>query len=520
MSQLVSQVVNYAQQSTTSTILTIAVGLVLAVALSRVIASVLGTSNGTRHPPMVPYVVPFIGSMISFGMNPLKFLEENRLKYGDCYTFLMFGRKMTYLMGAEGNNFVLNTCKLKEVSAEEAYKHLTVPVFGEGVIYDVPNSVMMEQKRFVKHGLSPENLRLYVPMIEKETREYFARWKGDTGRAELSEAIAELTILTASRCLMGSFIREQLSETVAQLYCDLDKGFTPLNFLFKWLPLESYRKRDEAHIKMRELFLRIMKDRRERGEMDNSDMMQSLMDCEYRDGRKMNDKEVACLMIALLMAGQHTSSTTATWCLSYLAQDKELRQRLLQEQKEVLGDDLSAPLDYEALKSMELLDRCVKETLRLKPPIITVLRKVMSDVQYKDYTIPEGHYVCVAPSLAQLDSSLWGKDVSKFTPDRFNECQNPGLSKCLGHGASSSYLPFGAGRHRCIGEAFAYVQLKTIIATFIRMFDFEFPAGGKGFPDTDFTTLIVMPVKPVAIDYQRRTSLGVNGTTADLQTEE
>lgn len=140
-------------------------------------------------------------------------------------------------------------------------------------------------------------------MIEKETREYFARWKGDTGRAELAEAIAELTILTASRCLMGSFIREQLSETVAQLYCDLDKGFTPLNFLFKWLPLESYRKRDEAHIKMRELFLRIMKDRRERGEMDNSDMMQSLMDCEYRDGRKMNDKEVACLMIALLMAG-------------------------------------------------------------------------------------------------------------------------------------------------------------------------------------------------------------------------
>lgn len=46
---------------------------------------------------------------------------------------------MTYLLGNEGNNFVLNTCKLKEVSAEEAYRSLTVPVFGEGVVYDVPN---------------------------------------------------------------------------------------------------------------------------------------------------------------------------------------------------------------------------------------------------------------------------------------------------------------------------------------------------------------------------------------------
>jgi sterol 14alpha-demethylase len=59
----------------------------------------------------------------------------------------MFGRRMTFLLGADGNNFALNTCKLKEVSAEEAYKHLTTPVFGEGVVYDVPNHVLMEQKK-------------------------------------------------------------------------------------------------------------------------------------------------------------------------------------------------------------------------------------------------------------------------------------------------------------------------------------------------------------------------------------
>ena len=145
------------------------------------------------------------------------------------------------------------------------------------------------------------------------------------GSGELAQAMAELTIMTASRCLMGKEIREQLSETVADLYCDLDKGFTPLNFLFPYLPLPSYWNRDRAHIQMRNLFLDVMKTRRANDNMENSDMLQALMDSEYRDGRKMTDREVACLMIALLMAGQHTSSTTGTWCLAFLAQDKTLR---------------------------------------------------------------------------------------------------------------------------------------------------------------------------------------------------
>jgi sterol 14-demethylase len=126
----------------------------------------------------------------------------------------------------------------------------------------------------------------------------------------------------------------------------------------------------------------------------------------------------------------------------------------------------------------------------------------METVHFKDYIIPEGDYICVAPALAQLDEQIWGEDAAEFNPDRFNETEDK-LQNALGHGALSSYLPFGAGRHRCIGESFAYVQLKTIIATFVQMFDFEWTPEG-GFPATDFTTLIVMPVKPVNLHYQRR----------------
>eukprot|EP00158_Paraphelidium_tribonemae_P002881 Partr_v1_DN25751_c0_g1_i1_m74634 putative Cytochrome p450 len=478
-------------------ILTVCLSFGLVYVISNFLLSKRGAKN---EPPTVPYLVPFIGSMISFGMNPLKFLEENRQKFGSVYTFLMFGRKMTYLFDADGNNFVLNTCKLKEVSAEEAYKHLTTPVFGPGVVYDVENAVLMEQKRFVKHGLSVENLRLYVGLIEEESKAYFARWTGPTGQGELAQAIAELTIMTASRCLMGKEIRAQLSETVADLYCDLDKGFAPINFLFPSLPLPTYWRRDKAHIEMRNLFLRIMKERRVNNDLENADMLQALMEAEYRDGKAMTDTEVACLMIALLMAGQHTSSTTGTWCLSYLMTRPELIRDLRDEVNRVMGDS-NAPLDYEALKEMTLLENCIKEALRLKPPIITTMRKVMEDVEYKGYVIPEGNYICVAPALSQLDKEVWGEDANEFNPDRFLPT-NPKLADAIGHGAASSYLPFGAGRHRCIGESFAYIQLKTIIASFVRTFDFKY-APGQQFPETDFTTLIVMPVKPVMVEYSR-----------------
>ena len=65
------------------------------------------------------------------------------------------------------------------------------------------------------------------------------------------------------------------------------------------------------------------------------------------------------------------------------------------------------------------------------------------------------------------------------------------------------YIPFGAGRHRCIGESFAYVQIKTIWSTLLRLFEFEL--GKEGFPEIDYSTMIHTPLNPV-IKYKRRTA--------------
>jgi sterol 14alpha-demethylase len=130
----------------------------------------------------------------------------------------------------------------------------------------------MEQKKFVKVGLSTDNFRAYVGMFEDEVEEYmkhdpsFAVFQKNNldewGSFEADKIMAEITILTASRTLQGKEVRSGLDKTFSQLYLDLDGGFTPLNFLFPDLPLDSYRRRDIAQKKMSEFYVDIIRKRR------------------------------------------------------------------------------------------------------------------------------------------------------------------------------------------------------------------------------------------------------------------
>ncbi len=94
-----------------------------------------------------------------------------------------------------------------------------------------------------------------------------------------------------------------------------------------------------------------------------------------RDGRSLPDDVVTGLMIGLLMAGQHTSSATSAWLTFFVARDKALQDKLYQEQLDMCGEDLP-PLHYDQLKDLSLLERCIRETLRLRPPIMTIMRMV------------------------------------------------------------------------------------------------------------------------------------------------
>lgn len=129
----------------------------------------------------------------------------------------------------------------------------------------------MEQKRFVKVGLSVENFKAYVGMIEEEIEDFLARdpaftvlQKGtdEWGSFDVVKVMQEITILTASRTLQGKEVRNGMDKSFAERYNDLDNGFTPLNFMFPNLPLPSYRRRDRAQAKMSQFYVDIIQKRR------------------------------------------------------------------------------------------------------------------------------------------------------------------------------------------------------------------------------------------------------------------
>lgn len=157
-----------------------------------------------------------------------------------------------------------------------------------------------------------------------------------------------------------------------------------------------------------------------------------------------------------------------------------LREKLYQEQVKYFQgpDGKLRSMTYEELRELPILDSVIRETLRLHPPIHSIMRYVRDDVPVpatlaapsKDgiYVVPKGHYVLASPAVSQVDPTVW-KDATKWDPARWND--NEGVAAqafkmysdengekidygfgAVSKGTESPYQPFGAGRHRCIGE--------------------------------------------------------------------
>ncbi|KAI8981428.1 lanosterol 14-alpha demethylase [Pilobolus umbonatus] len=472
--------------------------------------------KNAKEPPAVFSWIPFLGNAVEFGVSPIKFIQKCQKEYGDVFTFYMIGKKVTVCLGADGNQFIFNS-KQNLSSAAEAYNDMTKYVFGREVVYDAPHNIFLEQKRFIKAGLNSESFRQHVPMIVEEVTDFFKDFKKPGGTFDAYSTFGQLIICTASRCLMGKEIRANLDKNVAKLYYDLDQGFQPINFMFPNLPLPSYRRRDEACKKMAEIYSSIIQRRKRENDMENSDLLQALMDATYKNGEPVPDKHIAGMMIAVLFGGQHTSATTTAWTLLELAARPDLIRALRDEQITKLGS-LKTDLTFENLKELTFLEDCVRETLRLHPPIFQMMRKVISDkvvFEKTGHEIPKGHFLCAVPGVTQVDETYFNEPL-KYNPYRWTELTDPVHAMEVGDDANvdygfgsvgisskSPFLPFGAGRHRCIGEQFGYLQIKTIIATLIRTFDIELEPG-CGVPKSDYTSMVVVPEHPSNIKYTWR----------------
>uniref|UniRef100_A0A453DQS5 Cytochrome P450 n=1 Tax=Aegilops tauschii subsp. strangulata TaxID=200361 RepID=A0A453DQS5_AEGTS len=318
------------------------------------------------------------------------------------------------------------------------------------VAFDVDLATRREQIRFFGDAMKPAKLRTYAGLMVREVEEYFTRW-GESGMVDLKQELELLVTLVASRCLFGEEVRSKMLREAATHLRELNDGMRLVTILFPHLPIPAHRRRDRARARLGEIFSDMVRSRREAGRPVD-DMLQCLIDSRYKDGRATTDTE--------------------------------------------LGDRV----DYEVLQEMETLHRCIKEVLRLHPPAMMLLRHARRSFTVRtregdEYEVPAGRTIA-SPLLIHNRLPQVYRDPERYEPGRF--CPGRGED---GAGGAFSYTAFGGGRHACVGEAFAYMQIKVIWSHLLRNFEMEMVSP---FPETDWNVVMPGPKGKVMLRYKRR----------------
>jgi sterol 14-demethylase len=433
--------------------------------------------------------LPWLGHALDFRRDPIGLLARGRARLGDVFSFELAGTRVTALIGPAAQAAFFQAPD-DQLGAREVYQFM-VPVFGKGVAYDVAPEVMDEQMSLLFPALREERLQAYARVMQEEAEAYCRAW-GESGAVDLLDAMNELTVFIAGRCLVGDAFRRSLSEEFARLYRDLEGGINLAAFVNPHLPLPSLRRRDRARRRVGELIGRVIRDRRasaDRGE----DFLQTLLEARYSDGTALDDDVITGLLLAIVFAGQHTSAVLATWTGLLLLQHPEHVARLRAEQAGVFGGD-PAEMSLAALGRLDALERCIKEAERMHPPLVMLMRKVLRDFEHGGHVVPAGELALVSPALAHRLPDVF-RDPDRYDPDRFG----PGRQE--DRATRYSLIAFGGGRHRCIGSTFAYQQIKVIWSILLARFDW---VAEQASAVPDHSTFVVGPRPPRRARYRLR----------------
>ncbi len=458
-----------------------------------------------KEPPKMPSALPFIGHMLEFGKNPFEYMVKLRNTLGEIGEFRMFHQKMVLMTGPEANEAFFRAPD-DQLDQSQAYKIMT-PIFGKGVVFDEPPHKKDQQLKMLMPVLRDKPMRGYAQVIVQEVEQMIADW-GDSGEIDLLEFMKELTIYTSSHCLLGDEFRYELNEEFAKIYHDLEKGVNPLAFVFPYLPLPVFRRRDKARARLQELVTDIIAKRANKTEK-SEDAFQLLIESKYDDGTGLSAHEITGMLIGTIFAGHHTTAGTAAWTLLELARRPEAMVKVLTELDTHFGVD--GEVTFQSLREIPILENVVKEVLRLHPPLIFLIRKVMRDFHFKGVTVKAGKYVCASPRVSHRIAEVF-PDPEKFDPERYSESRQEDAKPF-------SWIAFGGGKHKCTGNAFAMLQLKAIFSILLRRYTFELVDDKDKYQD-DFTQMVVQPLSPCRVRYIKRTLIkeaATESTTSNAQ---
>jgi sterol 14-demethylase len=432
------------------------------------------------------------GHLQELRSDPIGLLHRVRAECGDVGRFRLVDRDVVLVSGAEANEPFFRAPD-EVLDQAEAYPFMT-PIFGRGVVFDAPPE---RRKEMLKNqSLRGEQMKGHAATIEHEIRRMVAGW-GDEGELDLLDFFAELTIYTTSSCLIGKRFRDELDSRFAQLYHDLERGTDALAYVDPYADIESFRRRDSARAALVDLVQEII-DRREsepEPDREDRDLLDVLVSIEDEDGSPhFSADEITGMFISMMFAGHHTSSGTAAWTLIELLRHPDVRAGVTQELDALYAD--GSAVSFQALREIPLLEAALKETLRLHPPLILLLRVAQQEVELGGHTLAVGTMVGATPRVSNRIPEDF-PEPERFDPGRYLDPRQEDLTHRW------TWLPFGAGRHRCVGNAFAMMQLKAIFSVLLRDYEFEMAQPSESYRD-DCSKMVIQLEQPCRVRYRRR----------------
>ena len=435
--------------------------------------------------PEVSYAVPDdgFGHLAEMRVDPIGLFHRVREECGDIGRFRLADRDVVMVSGAEANEQFFRAPD-STLDQAAAYPFMT-PIFGKGVVFDA--SPEERQQMLKNQALRGDMMRGHAQTIEAEIDRMVATW-GDEGEIDLLDWFAELTIYTTSSCLIGKPFREELDASFARHYHELERGTDAIAYVDPYADIESFRRRDAAREELVALVQGIIDRRVSSGSAGKRDLLDVLISLE------MSADYITGIFISMMFAGHHTSSGTAAWALIELMCHPEVMKDVVAELDDLYAD--GSEISFQALRSIPRLESALKETLRLHPPLIILLRVVQEEIELAGHTISPGTMVAASPRVSNRIAEDF-PDPDRFDPGRYLDPRQEDLQNRW------TWIPFGAGKHRCVGNAFAMMQLKAIFSVLLRDYEFEMAQPSETYRD-DVSKMVIQLQQPCRVRYRRR----------------
>ena len=394
-------------------------------------------------PPGPPY--PSLVQGIGFWTRPIPFLERCRARYGKRFT-IQFPLAPTFVMLSDpGEVKAIYTAPPDVLHPGEGARVLE-PVVGRNSVILLDGDAHLEQRKLMLPALHGEKMARLAGLMREVAEREVASWpRGEP--IELHPRLQALTLEIILRAVFGletgarlDALRERLGTLLA--FGDKPISLTPPSSegrAYKVLqhigPFAAFlRLQAEADALIYELI-----EERRAEHAGRDDILAMLLDARHEDGSPMSDQELRDELMTLLVAGHETTASTLAWAFERLPRHPEVLARLRDEVD--AGDDDA------------YMTATIQETLRRRPVLPnTAPRLVKEPIEVGGWSYPPGIALVANAYLLHHDPEIYA-DPYAFRPERFLD-EPPG---------TYTWIPFGGGRRRCLGAAFAMFEMKIVL---------------------------------------------------------